>query len=60
MYIGSGTAFFVTPWITGQMFDYIGPYVIWIFALGGTTVLMLLLVLLVRVPRYRGPGAAGA
>ena len=60
MYIGSGTAFFVTPWITGQMFDYIGPYVIWFFALGGTAVLMLLLVLLVRVPRYRGPGAAGA
>ncbi len=60
MYVGSGIAFFVTPWITGQMFDYIGPYVIWFFALGGTAVLMLLLVLLVRVPRYRGPGAAGA
>ena len=59
MYVGSGIAFFVTPWITGQMFDYIGPYVIWFFALGGTAMLMLLLVLLVRVPRYRGPGAAG-
>lgn len=60
MYMGSGIAFFVTPWITGQMFDYIGPHVIWFFALGGTAALMLLLVLLVRVPRYRGPGAAGA
>ena len=60
MYIGSGAAFFVTPWITGQMFDLVGPNVIWSFALGGTAVLMLLLVLLVRVPRYRGPGAAGA
>ncbi len=60
MYIGSGTAFFVTPWITGQMFDSIGPHVIWFLALGGTATFMLLLVLLVRVPRYRGPGTAGA
>ena len=60
MYIGSGAAFFVTPWITGQLFDHMGPNVIWSFALGGTAVLMLLLVLLVRVPRYRGPGATGA
>lgn len=60
MYIGSGAAFFVTPWITGQLFDSIGPHVIWFLALGGTAVFMLLLVLLVRVPRYRGPGAAGA
>ena len=60
MYIGSGAAFFVTPWLTGQLFDSIGPHVIWFLALGGTAVFMLLLVLLVRVPRYRGPGAAGA
>lgn len=60
MYVGSGIAFFVTPWITGQLFDRVGPHVIWFLALGGTASLMLLLVLLVRVPRYRGPGAAGA
>jgi fucose permease len=52
MYAGASLGFLAMPWITGQMFESVGPQIIWYFSLGGTILSLLLLYVLGQMPRY--------
>ena len=61
MYAGASFGFLVMPWITGQLFESVGPHIIWHFALGGALLKLGLLYVLEQMPRYVLPGLkAGA
>ena len=61
MYAGASFGFLIMPWITGQLFEAVGPHVIWHFALGGALLKLGLLYVLEQMPRYVLPGLkAGA
>lgn len=52
MYAGASLGFLAMPWITGQLFESVGPQIIWHFSLGGTILSLLLLFALEQMPRY--------
>ncbi|MXZ40950.1 MAG: MFS transporter [Caldilineaceae bacterium SB0666_bin_21] len=52
MYAGASLGFLAMPWITGQLFESVGPQIIWHFSLGGTILSLLLLYALEQMPRY--------
>ena len=61
MYAGASFGFLIMPWITGQLFETVGPHIIWHFALGGALLKLGLLYALEKMPRYVLPGLkAGA
>lgn len=61
MYAGASFGFLLMPWITGQLFESVGPHIIWHFALGGALLKLGLLYALEKMPRYVLPGLkAGA
>ena len=52
MYAGASLGFLAMPWITGQLFETVGPQIIWHFSLGGTILNLLLLYALGQMPRH--------
>ncbi len=60
LYAGASFGRLTMPWITGQLFESVGPQVIWPIALGGTILGLLLLYALGQMPRYVLPGLTAA
>lgn len=58
MYAGASLGFLAMPWITGQLFETVGPQIIWHFSLGGTILNLILLYALGQMPRHDLKAAA--